>query len=245
MIVQGLTYAQHKLRMNILKIAILITGITSIVIAILAYFGLNMGTFVISLDDETYKTGISLSTDPSFATSYPTLLVNPLNGAQPVNYHSLKIENILETDGDYNDPDGYTYIAYTFYLKNEGQSTVDIQFEANITRMTNGVDGCLRFMMIEDDLTRYIFYKDEGDEPIYEDLCPEVAKEPEDIMYKFESDDTIVRNDIINFRPGTVRKYSIIIWLEGYDRQCVESVKGAQLKLSLNFTATSKSEVDD
>lgn len=251
LIAKGLTLSQAKLRQNILMLALLITGIVSIIIAILAYFGINMGTFVISLDDSAYRTGISLSTEPEFIGRYPNLLVNPLNGAEPIGYVQIRQEDVINTNGDYDDPDKFaTYIAYTFYLKNEGETTVDLNFEINITKATNKLDSALRVMLIETDVETgnrigtHVYLKDDEND-IYEVGTPERAKVPESYLTYFNDDFNVTKDEIINFRPEKIKKYSIIIWLEGYDVDCKEHIKSGQLKMSLNFEVAGSYKEED
>ena len=120
---------KYLITKNFLLLGILITGLLSSIIGVLAFFGQNMGTFVISLDNDTYRAGIILSDDKEFYTASPRLLVNPVNNSMPVSFDDIKIDEALNTDGDYEDSSGLTYIAYTFYLKNVGNTIVDIEFD--------------------------------------------------------------------------------------------------------------------
>jgi len=39
-----------------------------------------------------------------------------------------------------------------------------------------------------------------------------------------------------NFKPGDRDKFTIVIWLEGDDPDCVDSIIGGELKLEMNIT---------
>jgi len=227
-----LSLARYKVRKNFLIAAILTTGLISALIAVVAYFGLNMGTFVISLDEKAYTTGISLSAEKEFSASYPRLLISPQNNCVPVTYSDLKLEDISRTDGDYKDPDGLTYIAYTFYLKNEGSTTVDLAFQIQQLQATLGVESAVRVLVIENETNYRCYWKKDGTEK------SQFEETPDDIMYYFYDEQYYCNQEIVNFKPGQINKYSVVLWLEGWDEECIDNVVGAKLKLDLKFTIT-------
>ena len=116
--------SKYKVTKSLLLIGILITGLLSAFIGLVAYFGQYMGTFVISLDDASLALGISLSEHEDFAESNSRLLVNPVNSANPTTFTDIKFADAVSTDGDMDKSDGNNYIAYTFYLENMGDETI-------------------------------------------------------------------------------------------------------------------------
>jgi len=222
---------KYLITKNFLLLGILITGLLSSIIGVLAFFGQNMGTFVISLDNDTYRAGIILSDDKEFYTASPRLLVNPVNNSMPVSFDDIKIDEALNTDGDYEDSSGLTYIAYTFYLKNVGNTIVDIEFDVAITTVTKGIDAAARFMLIQDDdVEHLIIYRKADENPInYYDHTPyHLTKD-------FEDNSQIFKNTFYSFRPNEVKKYTIFIWLEGWDEDCNDAVMGGQLRMDMKF----------
>ena len=234
-----LSLARYKVRKNFLIAAILTTGLISALIAVVAYFGLNMGTFVISLDEKAYTTGISLSVDPEFPASYPRLLVNPQQNCVPVTYSDLKLDEISATDGDYTDPDGLTYIAYTFYLRNEGSTTVDLAFQIQQVQATLGVESAVRILVIENNTNYHCYWKNDKTEK------SQFEETPDEIMQYFYDEQYYCNQEIVNFKPGQVNKYSVVLWLEGWDEECVDNVISAKLKLDLTFRITHVLEEDE
>ena len=227
-----LSLARYKIRKNFLIAAILTSGLISAFIALVAYFGLNMGTFVISLDEKSYTTGISLSADPEFPSSYPRLLIKPQQNCVPVTYSDLKLDEISATDGDYIDPTGLTYIAYTFYLKNEGTSTVDLSFQIEQTMATLGIESAVRVLVIENETNVHCYWKNDGTEK------SQFEETPDEIMNYFYDEQYYCNQEILNFKPGQINKYSVVLWLEGWDHECIDNVIGAKLKIDLKFAVT-------
>ena len=232
---------KYLITKNFLLLGILVTGLLSAIIGVLAFFGQNMGTFVISLGDDAYRTGIILSDNKEFITSTPRLLVNPVNNSMPVSYDDIAIQEGIATDGDFEDPKNLTYIGYTFYLMNEGNTIVDIEFNIDIITATKDIDAATRIMLIQDnDLEHMIIYRKADSNPInYFDHTPyELSKD-------FESSSRVCTNTFESFRPGDVKKYTLFIWLEGWDEDCDNSIMGGQLRMSMTFNIVKTLVEDD
>jgi len=231
---------KYLITKNFLLLGILVTGLLSAIIGVLAFFGQNMGTFVISLGDDAFRTGIILSDNKEFTTSSPRLLVNPVNNSMPVAFDDLSIQECMSTDGDFDDPKGLTYIGYTFYLMNEGNTIVDVEFNIDIVTVTKNIDAAARVMLIQDDDVEHLsIYRKADSNPInYYDHTPyELTKD-------FESSSRVCSNSFESFRPGDVKKYTLFIWLEGWDEDCNNSVMGGQLRMTMTFNIV-KSLVED
>ena len=221
---------KYQVTRSFLRLGIIITGLLSAIIGILAFFGQNMGTFVISLDNNVYSASIILSDNKEFTSASPRLLVRPITDTWPVAFNDLKIEDIKNTDGDFTDPDNLTYIGYTFYLKNEGTSIVDIEFNISILSITLGLDKCIRLMLIEDDVKETIY--------MASDSAPKDPLDytPDELCQDFLSDSYVCKSQIESFRPNEVKKFSIIIWLEGWDADCTNDKMGGQMRMEMVFS---------
>lgn len=231
---------KYLITKNFLLLGILVTGLLSAIIGVLAFFGQNMGTFVISLGDDAFRTGIILSDNKEFRTSSPRLLVNPVNNSMPVSFDDIAIQEALSNDGDFEDPRNLTYIGYTFYLMNEGNTIVDVEFNIDIITVTKNIDAAARVMLIQDDDVEHLsIYRKADSNPInYYDHTPyELSKD-------FESSSRVCTNTFESFRPGDVKKYTLFIWLEGWDEDCNNSVMGGQLRMDMQFNIV-KSLVED
>ena len=231
---------KYLITKNFLLLGILVTGLLSAIIGVLAFFGQNMGTFVISLGDDAFRTGIILADNKEFNTKSPRLLVNPVNNSMPVSFDDIAIQECMSTDGDFEDPRHLTYIGYTFYLMNEGNTIVDVEFNIDIVTVTENIDAAARVMLIQDDDVDHLsIYRKADSNPInYYDHTPyELTKD-------FESSSRVCSNSFESFRPGDVKKYTLFIWLEGWDEDCNNSVMGGQLRMNMTFNIV-KSLVED
>lgn len=183
-----------------------------------------------SVDYEAYRRGIILSNDEAFTVKETQLMTTPVNDARDITYSWIKINDITQTDGNFIDPD-YDYIAYTFYIKNEGNETVDIIYSIKITDTQNNLDNSVRVLVIEDG-TQTIFQKPDiadefGNYPTYPGTLPEIKH--------FLSNGIVTRKKISNFEPGEFRKFSVIVWLEGQDPDTTDAIIGGTMKLQMIF----------
>ena len=213
----------------ILRIGMIIFGIASALIAIITYYGQNAGNFVMEIDPNAYRRGIVLSADEEFLSPSPRLLSDAIINVRDMTYDWLKIDEAIATDGNYADPD-YKYIAYTLYIQNIGDETCDVNMNATIVSLQKGLDGAIRFLVIEDETLEKMYMRPDTVETEYVDM-PEAEH--------FVSDITIMNGEITNFKPYQIKKYTILVWLEGQDPDCTDEILGGRIKLRLLFSITS------
>ncbi len=215
---------------KLISIGFMISGFLTVLFAIVSYYGQSSGNFVMSVDYNAYHRGIVLSNDDSFLVTEPQLTTQPVENARDITYSWIKINAISQTDGNYVDPD-YDYIAYTFYLKNDGNETVDVIYSIKITDSQNNLDNSVRVLVIEDGIQTMFQKPDAADEfgnyPTYPATLPEVKF--------FLSTSIVTRKKIMNFKPNEFKKYSVIVWLEGQDPDTTDAIIGGNIKLQMIF----------
>ena len=79
-----------------------------------------------------------------------------------------------------------------------------------------------------------------GEETVYA-KAKKGSTEPEPDTTAFLSDTHVLSNTIEGFKPGDVDKYTVVIWLEGNDPECVDDIRGGVVKMSMNFKAQESS----
>lgn len=127
-------------------------------------------------------------------------------------------KNVDEIDGPHN---GENYMAYTFYLKNAGTQTVDYYADINILSVIKNVD----------DAVRVAVYKN-GEKEVYAKKSS-YNNEPERGTIAFDSNTKVMIKHVKNFSPGDVDKYTIVIWLEGDDPECIDNILGGEIKMEM------------
>jgi hypothetical protein len=224
---QVLGVRRVKLRNRIFSLGIIITGALSIAFAVITFYGQDAGNFVMSVDTAARVRGITMSTDPNFGFSTSRLMSDPINDARDVTYAWLKLEEITETNGNYVDID-HDYVAYTFYIKNEGFETVDLSYYIRITEVYRNLDGAIRILVIDNGVETMYMKPDSTNDTVYPPYMP--------VAEHFLTTATVMRKVIPNFKSGDVRKFSVVIWLEGNDPDTNDDVLGGMIKMEMNFT---------
>ena len=131
-------------------------------------------------------------------------------------------ENINdEADGAHN---GDNYIAYTFYLENEGDETIHYWYKVVFDDIIKNGDEALRIAL-------YI----NGEKTVYAKLNS-TTKEPEKDTIAFKDKDTAVLAQRRDFKSGDIDKCTIVIWIEGDDPECIDDLIGGEMKMHMTVT---------
>jgi hypothetical protein len=211
-----------------LSLGIIITAVLSIVFGLVTFYGQNAGNFVMSVDAAARDRGIIISESLDFSIKTTRLMSEPISDAREVTYSLIKIEEIRNTNGNYYDQD-HDYVAYTFYLRNDGNETVDLSYYMRITDIYNNLDKAIRVLIIEDDMVGFyqetIYMRPDKKEAFYPNDYPETTD--------FLSERMVTRRSILNFRPNQIRKFSIVIWMEGFDPDTTDDIMGGMIKMEL------------
>ena len=127
-------------------------------------------------------------------------------------------------DGPDGSNNGSNYIAYTFYAENQGKEVINYWRTIEITDAIKNADEAIRVKVIKD-----------GVETKYAKISP-VTGQPEDGTIAFSEDKVVMLEREENFRPGNVHKYTVVIWIEGEDRECVDDIIGGEVKMRMRLT---------
>jgi hypothetical protein len=166
-----------------------------------------------------------------------------------------------KADGTYVSTD---YFKYTFYIKNVGASVSSYNFNVNISENKEADDGSgrtlldtLRVMIYENtpgtprvDPVVYakpaaeVNYLRDGTKTNREFIFDEPFNKTEDdehpLATNFVSTDRVCTLRTQGFKVGDVKRYTIVTWLEGSDKQSLEDTEpphGATVKLGVEVGA--------
>lgn len=211
---------EHRLR--VLKVLLLIIVILLILLYIILKLIYEVGSFTVTLD-----------------TSYnlERALVIYENHEQKLCLEVLKAEELdfmTNISGDWipknlqNGPDGsnngQNYIAYTFYAENRGNEVINYWKTIIIDDVVKNADEAIRVKVIKD-----------GEETTYAKLNKSTGQ-PEKGTVAFPEEGVIMLEQEKDFKPGDVHKYTVVIWIEGDDTDCVDSIIGGEVKMHMKFT---------
>ena len=209
----------YNVRMKILATALLaivvLTGIFYIVSAL--YNQAGSFTVMVNRVDMT-KYGLSLSEYPDMAYKSSQLNANIVE--EMTNIDGITIpESVDSIDGEHN---GLHYIAYTFYLENAGEIECNVEYTADMSGITNGLDDAIRLKLYVD-----------GTPTTYAKMAADGNPEPD--TTPFVSSTIMARGRFSLMQPGEVHKFTVVIWIEGNDPECLDWLIGGQMKMDMNF----------
>ena len=209
------------LRMDKLNLLLLALLLAVAVLFIAAFMQEKMGNFTINLNRlELYRKGISISDTGDFKEATTRLTASTVQDATNISIDDLP-ENVDEIEGNHN---GKNYMAYTYYLRNAGKE--DLGYIARIT-----LDSCAKGA---EQAVRVAVWRN-GDRIVYAE--PAADGSAEEGCTNFVSDDVVCTYEESNFLVGNVDRYTIVIWMEGDDPECVDAIIGGSVEFSMHIDA--------
>lgn len=224
------------------------------------------GHFTINMSDGMFAKGFSLSETADFALSGSRLYADPAVEAPCISIADIP-DDIDKTDGSHN---GKSYFAYTFYLRNEGEEPVSYIWRLGINSESQNLSSAAWVMLFEDGEMRFFAEPTAAGKP--ETIPPandnsrgyreapliQMAKQP-DRQYEvvastgaftyyrvvpliFESAETVVSGTREDAAPMQPHKYTVVIWLEGDDPDCTDTLIGGHLGLEMDFELLEESD---
>lgn len=214
------------LRMDKLHLTLLSMLLLVAVLFIFAFMQEKMGNFTINLNRlELYRKGISIADNGDFDGATARLTASTVEDATNISIDDLP-EDIDDLDGSHN---GKNYMAYTYYVRNAGKE--DLGYKASIT-----LDSCAKGA---EKAVRVAVWRN-GERVVY--AAPAADGSEENGCKNFKSDDVVCTYTEKKFLVGNVDRYTIVIWMEGDDPECVDSIIGGSVEFSMKIDADYKDE---
>lgn len=180
----------------------------------------NSGNFSITLDQNLYfDKGLIIYDDPVYKVYRTELYAEAPTQFDNVS-HTWLPGNIDELGGGSHN--GKNYLAYTFFVENQGEGTSDYWSEVVIDDVIKNIDDAVRVRLYRN-----------GEYVTYAKAKKDGTSEPQTVQ--FESDELIVRNHVENFTPGSIDRYTIVLWIEGSDPECTDNILGGEFKVHMDF----------
>lgn len=207
------------LRMDKLHVILMGMMLVVAVLFLIAFSQEKMGNFTINLNRlELYRRGIAISDTGNFKNATARLTANSVKDATNISIEDLP-KNLDKKEGSHN---GKNYMAYTYYVRNAGKE--DLGYIAKIT-----MDSCAKGA---EDAVRVAVWKN-GKRTVYAKAAKNGKAEKG--CKKFKSKDIVCQYKEDKFLVGNVDKYTIVIWMEGDDPECVDSIIGGSVQFSMNI----------
>ena len=208
----------------ILSILLLVLVLIFIILGVI-YKG---GKFTITLDKRlSRESGIVIYEDLLVKESKMKLSARDLEFMDNISIDWIPKNIDNESAGSHN---GENYIAYTFYIENKGKDIINYWYSIVIDDVIKNVDEAARVMV-------YL----NGDKKVYAKKNA-YTNEPEKDTIPFYSKKQAVLEERKDFKPNDVDKYTIVIWLEGDDPDCIDNILGGEIKMHMEIREEHKEE---
>lgn len=207
-------------KINAIKLSLLIMTLFLIIIYFLLTAFYEGGSFTISLD-------------PSFAQKSGLVMFESTEGDDKRILKATRadfIDNISvkwipkdinkQGEGSHN---GENYLAYSFYIKNKGSEVVNYWYEIVIDDVIKNADEAIRVMLYRnDDMTLYA-------------KANKKTGEAEEGTTTFFSDKEVAVEQRAGFAPNDVDKFTIVVFVEGDDPDCLDEIIGGEMKMHMDI----------
>lgn len=185
------------------------------------------GDLVISIERSARGKGITVSETDNLGDGVTILSAEDVKEVTNITYDWLPLDELDTTNGSHN---GKNYLAYTFYLQNNGTEEVDYIGDLQIKGVSKSMDEAVRVMV----------YK--NGEPVIYGKKQYQKEEPETDATAFESEKSVMITTTEDFQPGDMDKYTIVSWVEGNDPECINDIMGGYIRMNMLFSIADEEE---
>ena len=208
---------RRKILIRVASLIILALLLLTTTVYSFVYIVNKSGNFTIDLDPNLRMGNLLMSPYEDFRETEVFITVKALPYMDNISEKWLP-DDIDDNEGESS---GSNYIAYTFFIKNNGEETISYNRIINILAIIRNVDEAVRVG---------IYFN--GEKTVYAKVNKE-TKKPEPNTEPFVSNTKILNDIRTDFEPNEVDKYTIVIWLEGDDPECINDILGGEMKMSM------------
>ena len=212
---------RHKVIVRIISILVIVLIALVAMTYAVSYFYDRFGSFTVMVNKyDMVNQGLTLSETPEFDRTISVLNADIIYDMTNISGNDLPA-NVDKINGTHN---GENFIAYTFYLINSGNDTVAYKGEMTMSNITLGVDEAVRVAV----------YKN-GEKTVYGKTKSNGGGKESDCDKEFEASTVVMTTKNDQFKPGAKDKYTVVIWLEGNDPDCLDNIIGGTMKFDMSF----------
>lgn len=207
-----------------LKISVLVLLLFLIIVYLVLRVTYNDTSFVVNLrDGESLESGLAMFESLNNNTGMRVLKAENVQFMDNISIKWLPDDIDTEGDGSHN---GDNYIAYTFYIENQGKDIFSYWYKMVVDDVIRNVDEAVRVMIIVN-----------GEKTVYAkgsslDGHPEV----DTVKFRNDEDGTIILQQRKNMNPDEIDRITVVVWIEGDDPECIDALIGGQIKMHMDIT---------
>ena len=207
------------------KISILLLLLLLIVVYFVLKILFDDGSFIVSLDrNEMLYSGLAMYESLNDPTPKRILKAKNLQFMDNISIKWLPEDKVMTSyEGSHN---GENYIAYTFYMENQGKNVLSYWYYIYMDDVIKNADEALRIMIyLNDEKTVYA----KGNRL-------DGKEEKGTVKFRDDEDGTIILEQRKNMHAGDLDKITVVVWIEGDDPDCVDALIGGHVRLHMKLT---------
>lgn len=213
---------ERNKKIRVIRLSILIMLMALILMYFLLRIVFETGYFTVLLDAEfAQKSGLVMYEKLAEKEHRKILKATRVDFMDNISVKWLSDNLNNAGEGSHN---GENYLAYTFYVENQGSDPINYWYQILVDDVIKNVDKAIRVMVYR------------NDEKIIYARPNERTGEAEYGTEKFYSDLEVVVKCRENFQPGDIDKFTIVIYLEGDDPDCIDALIGGEMKMHMDIT---------
>ena len=215
-------------RIKSVKLTLLIITLFLIIIYFILRVVYEAGDFTVSLDPNfARKSGLIMYEHMSEKEDKRILKATKVEFMDNISYKWLPEDIDGDQEGSHN---GDNYLAYTFYLENKGSDVVNYWYEIDIDDVIKNVDKAIRVRVyLNGEATTYA-------------RPNETTGDAEEGTEKFYSATEVLVESRKRFKPGDIDKFTIVVYLEGDDPDCLDPLIGGEIKMHMDIVEDIKQD---
>ena len=208
-------------KINAIKLGLLIMALFLIIIYFLLTAFYEGGSFTVSLDSTFAQKSGLVMLETKDGEDKRVLKAARADFIDNISVKWLPKDLNKQGEGSHN---GENYFAYSFYIKNKGSEVVNYWYEIIIDDVIRNADEAIRVMLYRND-----------DMKIYAKANSKSGMAEEGTT-TFFSDKEVAVEQRAGFAPGEVDKFTIVVFVEGDDPDCLDNIIGGEMKMHMDIT---------
>lgn len=211
---------------KIIRRSLLVLLIFLVLLYIILEIVYTEGRFTVVLDsNETLESGLAVFDSLNNSHGKRKLEATPIKFMDNISYKWIP-ENIdTEAEGSHN---GQNYIAYTFFVENQGSEVLNYHYEVIVDDIIKNVDEAIRIRIYRNGEAKTYAKRNFIDNEPEKDTVPFTEIE--------ESKGTIILEKVADFKPDDLDRITVLVWLEGDDPDCTNALIGGEIKMHMVIT---------
>ena len=184
------------------------------------------GKFTVVLDsNESLESGLAVFDSLNNSHGKRKLEATPIKFMDNISYKWIPENVDTEAEGSHN---GQNYIAYTFFIENQGSNVINYHYEVIMDDVIKNVDEAVRIRIYRNGEAKTYAKRNFLDNEPEQDTVPFA-----DIK---GSEKTIIMEKVADFKPDDLDRITVLVWIEGDDPDCTNALLGGEIKMHMVIT---------